>query len=363
MGGISYRPVIKPSITLYHSNYHNSIHWFSNSGSHRVCFLNRCSILRGKAQDLRRYSNSFIVMMQYTVTEGEATPDSHSVSVILGKIRAISDLIRTELPVAAGICVVLGQLLALGKLPGAAEALLGFLTGFFISGSLNISNDYFDLDVDRVNHPDRPLPSGRVSIPGLVILTALFTVAGLVAAMLLNPLALAVAAGIWLIGILYNWRLKEAGLPGNMIVALSVAMTFIAGGVSVGAATSPIVWLFGALAFIFDLSEEISSGAMDMEGDRLRSAKSLALMKGKQFAVHVSCLLYGLFILLSFLPYVLGWLGLTYLALVTATDLVVVYLVYRLVKSTTREEGRARLRQLYLTLILFVIGIIACRLF
>ncbi len=72
---------------------------------------------------------------------------------ITGKIKAISDLVKTELPMAAGICVVAGQLLALGSLPSLAEAALGFLTGFFISGALMITNDYFDLEVDRVNHP------------------------------------------------------------------------------------------------------------------------------------------------------------------------------------------------------------------
>ena len=50
------------------------------------------------------------------------------------KTRAISDLVKPELPVAAGICVIAGEILALHGLPTAFDALLGFLVGFFISG-------------------------------------------------------------------------------------------------------------------------------------------------------------------------------------------------------------------------------------
>jgi geranylgeranylglycerol-phosphate geranylgeranyltransferase len=290
------------------------------------------------------------------------TPDTGTGARIARKVRGISDLLKTELPLAAGVCVVAGQLLALGSLPSLTEAALGFLTGFFISGALMITNDYFDLEVDRVNHPGRPLPSGRITVAELVILTILFTLAGLAMAAYLGLPALLIAAGIWVIGILYNWKFKESGLAGNMMVALSVGMTFIAGGVSVGQATNGLVWVFGALAFVFDLAEEIANGVMDVEGDRLRSVRSLAAVKGRRFALGISGLLYAVFVALSFLPYVLGRLGPAYLVLVIVTDLVVVYLVYRLLKSDTPQEGKKRTRQLYLTLLLFVVAFIAVRL-
>ena len=111
----------------------------------------------------------------------------------VAKARAISDLVKPELPMAAGICVVAGEIIASGHLPPVATGLLGFLAGFFISGAAMISNDYFDLAVDRVNQPQRPLPSGRISVPEVMFLIGLFSVAGFVAAGLLNPLALAIA--------------------------------------------------------------------------------------------------------------------------------------------------------------------------
>ena len=41
---------------------------------------------------------------------------------------------------------------------------LGFVTGFAICAFSMVANDYYDIEVDRVNQPTRPLPSGAVSM-------------------------------------------------------------------------------------------------------------------------------------------------------------------------------------------------------
>ena len=92
------------------------------------------------------------------------------------KFKAIYNLIRPKLPLSGGICVVAGQiLLVLHTLPTLFIGVLGFLTGFFISGAAMITNDYFDIEVDRINHPQRPLPSGIISVNELIISAGLFT--------------------------------------------------------------------------------------------------------------------------------------------------------------------------------------------
>ena len=65
----------------------------------------------------------------------------------------------------------------------------------------------------------RPLPSGRISTKEVMILALLFSAAGLIAAGLLGPIALALALVMWIMSNLYNWRYKETGLFGNMMVA------------------------------------------------------------------------------------------------------------------------------------------------
>ncbi len=269
-------------------------------------------------------------------------------SHILAKFRALLQLVRIDLVFGAGIFVVLGEILGLGGLPSMREALLGFLTGFFVSGSANISNDYFDLEVDRVNQPGRPLPSGRVSVAQLWALSILFAATGLAAAALLAPSVLALAAVAWLAAFLYNMRLKEMGLLGNLTVASCVAMTAIMGGAAVGSING-MVLTFAALAFLFDLGEEIAADAMDARGDEIRSSRSIASKKGRGYALRLSAGIFAVFIMATFIPFLMGWLGWTYLLLIVAADISIAYFITRLIQSSSIEEGRAQIRRLYLT--------------
>lgn len=146
---------------------------------------------------------------------------------IRAKLRACAELIRLDLALGAGIFFVAGEILAFGGLPPLSRVLPGFMSLFFISGSANISNDYFDRDVDRINLPTRPLPSGRISVRELWVLFLIFSIAGLTTAAFLGPLVLALIIIFWGLALLYNIRLKASGFMGNLIVATCVAMTFV----------------------------------------------------------------------------------------------------------------------------------------
>lgn len=285
---------------------------------------------------------------------------SHNISKegLAAKAIAIHDLVKPELPIAAGICVVAGEIIASENLPTIFSGLMGFLVGFFISGVAMITNDYFDLDVDRINRPERPFPSGRISSFELIALALLFSIAGFLAAASLGSHVLIIAIAMWIVSNLYNWRYKETGLLGNMIVGFCLSMLFICGGAAVGGLEKGIVWIFGALVFVFDLGEEIANGALDMEGDEKRSVRSVARIYGKKHALRVSGFLFALFILISFLPFALGWLGIVYLIIFVPMDLAILYFVTKLIASETIQDGRARVRQLYLSTMFFIVAFI-----
>jgi geranylgeranylglycerol-phosphate geranylgeranyltransferase len=275
---------------------------------------------------------------------------------ILSKISAISDLLKIELPAAAGICVVAGEVMALGRLPGATTAALGFLLGFFVSGAAMTTNDYFDREVDKINHPERPLPSGRITITQLVALEAFFSISGLLVAALLGGGVLLAAAVLWVVGFLYNWRYKESGLIGNLLVSTSVASTFVVGGVASAGIANGLTWTFGAIAFMFDLAEEIVGGAMDLSGDTKRNVKSLARVYGKRNALRVSMFLFALVIAGTIVPVAAGWLGYVYLVLALIADTLIAYFAAALYRSKTPEEGRGKTRSLYLTALGLVVA-------
>jgi geranylgeranylglycerol-phosphate geranylgeranyltransferase len=264
------------------------------------------------------------------------------------KARGIIRILRPELPFAAGVCVILGEIVALGGLPPFREALLGFLCGFFISGSAIVLNDFFDLEVDRVNTPDRPLPSGHISPSEAVLLTIVTALIGLGAALLLGVSAFLLCLLFWLIGCLYNWKFKEAGLLGNLMVSANVGFTFILGGIAVGQPWDGMVWCFALMAFLIDLGEEIAGDAMDIEGDQKRGSRSIGIRRGKSFALRISAALFGLVIPISWIPVLWGWAGASYLVLIGITDVLIVVYTVRLLRSETSEEGRKAMRGIYL---------------
>jgi geranylgeranylglycerol-phosphate geranylgeranyltransferase len=263
-------------------------------------------------------------------------------SRILGMLR----LFRFELPLFAGLVVVLGEVLALNGLPSIREVLLGFLSVFFISASALILNDYFDIETDRINTPDRPLPSGQVTEKDVLRLSILVLALGFTASGLIGSAALVVAVLIWCLGFLYNWRLKRTGFLGNLLVSISVGMTFIYGGITVGQPFETIVWVFGSIAMLVDLGEEIAADAIDMEGDRAAGSRSLAITLGKETALRISSLSFLAVVLISFVPFLFGWLELVYLPPMLITDAIILFGSIKLLSPRT-EKPLFYIRMIY----------------
>ncbi len=257
-------------------------------------------------------------------------------------------ILRPELPLAAGMCVALGELLALGGFPRPGELGLGFLCGFFLSGAALVFNDYFDLEVDRLNAPQRPLPAGLLTPAEVLVFGGVVSLAGLAAAWAFGALALVFGLVVWALGFLYNWKLKAAGIWGNLIVSASVASTFVLGGMIAGNPWNRMVWVFALLVGVFDLAEEIAGDALDMEGDRLRGSRSLAILWGKRAALNLTGVLFGVVIALTLWPVWWGDLGLRYLIPIAITDLLILYYTVRLVQNRSEGESRAAMRKLYL---------------
>jgi geranylgeranylglycerol-phosphate geranylgeranyltransferase len=88
---------------------------------------------------------------------------------VIVKIKAIIQILRIDLSFAAGICIIVGELVAIGKFPSLNDVILGFIVGFFISTSVLILNDYFDIEIDKINIPTRPLPSGLIKPSDVII--------------------------------------------------------------------------------------------------------------------------------------------------------------------------------------------------
>lgn len=274
------------------------------------------------------------------------------------KIKAFIKLLRPELLFAAGVCVIIGEIITLRTLPSFPEAISGFLWGFLLAGPAMTLNDLFDIEVDKINDPKRPLPSGLLSVNTVVIFTAVMTLIGIIVSFFISNDAVILYLFFWVIGFLYNWKLKEFGLLGNLSVSSSVAVTIVLGALVVGDPWNKTVLIFTLIIFLFNLGEEIAADAMDIEGDKKRNIKSIAILYGVKTALRFSTLLFISVIILSFLPFLWGIFGIDYLIIVSLMDILILVYTIKLRKSTSKETGHNFIRKIYLSGLLGMILII-----
>lgn len=253
------------------------------------------------------------------------------------QVKGALELIR---PVnVAIIMAVIGAAVLLADGP-ATSAVLAALAGGLIGGAANAINDYFDVEIDRVNRPDRPLPRGAVTPRVAVIVWLTLSAVGISLNLFLHSpapeIAGAAVAGLFA----YSAIFKRTMLLGNLLVAGMTALAFIYGAIVAG---NPEQALFPALfAFLLNLGREILKDIEDMRGDRAGNAGTLPIKKGVPAALGLAT---GSFVLLigsTLVPFLSGAAGTLYLTLVGVVDAVLIVVLV----SAWMDHGPANLARM-----------------
>lgn len=172
--------------------------------------------------------------------------------------------------------VLLGGWLATPSLP--APILLAALSAALIAAAGYVENDRLDLAVDRISHPDRPLPSGSLSVGAARVLFLSGYGAGLVVSLACPPPLPLLAAAVTLLLTAYNRLLKHYPLVGNLAVAAVGGAPFLYGGFAVGD-PGPSA-LPAVLASTFHLAREILKDIQDRPGDAAVNGRTLPIVAG-----------------------------------------------------------------------------------
>ncbi len=180
--------------------------------------------------------------------------------------------------------------------PSWWPVLMAAVTVLLITVSTNAWNDYVDIEIDKVNKPDRPLPSGQVTRNSALIFSIVGTFLSLVAAFFINQPALIIAVASNILLYLYSWKLKCSVLWGNIAVALITALCVIFGGVAAGNII-PVITLSLAVFFAI-LGREILKTMADYRGDFEQNCKTIAVAWGKKKARTYVLIFLGIAILI-----------------------------------------------------------------
>ena len=245
-------------------------------------------------------------------------------------------IIRPLNSVAAGIAVIVAYLIATGTL--IPEVLLLFLAVFFVTAAGNVINDYFDVEIDRVNRPDRPIPSGAVTLPAARAYAVTLFLLGILVCLITNWLCIAIAVGNSLLLIVYAARLKRTPLFGNIAVSYLAGSMFLFGGALNGINGLIHCIPFAGMTFFAMLARELIKDAEDVEGDLASGAETLPIRSGILPTVRIALVCAVLGALTSLVPCL--WWGYWYGVGILVVDAILVSACIRALRSQTPAEVR-----------------------
>jgi len=201
-----------------------------------------------------------------------------------------------------------------GTLHPLLKVLLACISGGIITAASNTINDYFDLDIDRVNRPKRPLVTGKLTLRQAWFIAWSEFGLGIGLSLFINITAFLIALVVSGIIILYSFQLKRLPLIGNFSVSFITAMAFVYGGVTVNRIKETLIPAI--LAFFFHFGREIIKDLQDREGDARGSARTFPLVFGEIAAMGLTTSIFLILAVILPLPFLYGWYHMAYLAVI-----------------------------------------------
>lgn len=269
---------------------------------------------------------------------------------------------------------------------------LGSLCASFMNAASNAINQIYDLEIDRLNKPDRPLVTRALSIAAAWRFSWAFYALALIPTWLVVPypyatlhdkLTAPVAAHqcffIYLAGLLFTFiysapelgRTKTRGLAANFTIAIPRGVLLkVAGWAMVARVGYTEPWFLGGIFGLFLIGASSTKDFADIAGDRAGGCKTLPILYGVEkttkiispfFVLPWLLLPLGALVpdpqdprhaILTGNPWLLSALG----VVLAAWGAYTVYLLRRDPASLTETENHPSWRQMYLMMMAAQIG-------
>jgi 4-hydroxybenzoate polyprenyltransferase len=293
------------------------------------------------------------------------------------RLRTLADFARPFTLIAPALGFASAAATAIGAYPHATwrwELLVPPVIGAIMAAVLNIAsnglNQIYDLEIDRVNKPTRPLPSGRLSMREAWGITIVSFAVAFVLAWNVAPggrrecFWMVVAAAV--ITTLYSvppFRTKRLGIWANVTIAVPRGVLLkVAGWSSVKTAMGFEPWFLGAIFGLFLLGATTTKDFADMDGDRTGGCRTLPIQFG---ATRAAWMISPSFVL-PFLMIPIGawtgiltgnfWLLQALGAFMTAYGLYVCYLMLRRPDDLAVEANHVSWAHMYRMMFVAQIG-------
>ena len=277
-----------------------------------------------------------------------------------GKTKNLVELMRPFTLVYPPLAVVCGAIIAIGAV--TLNVFYGAVAAILLNASSNVFNQYFDVAIDRVNKPDRPMPQNKISNESCIGFGLYLMVVGVIFAYFASPQFLMIVIVAMLFVISYSappLRTKKRGLLANLTITIPRGLLpLVAGWATVASVLTLTPWLFGIVMALFVFGATSSKDFSDIRGDRMYNVKTLPVVYGLEKTARIIAP-FLVFPFLLFVPYVqLGLLAQEFI-LLSGLSLIGFYAAYMLIRSPKEValgKNHPSWKYMYILMALFTVG-------
>ncbi|MFZ4620275.1 MAG: geranylgeranylglycerol-phosphate geranylgeranyltransferase [Bacteroidota bacterium] len=231
--------------------------------------------------------------------------------------------------VITALSILVACLLAGGTQAQIPFMLFASLGGALVGAGGMVINDILDVEIDMINKPDRPIPSGAVDRYDAMMFYGGLTGAGMIMIAYTTKPAFIIAFIAVPLIVLYSKVFKGTPLIGNMLVGALTGLAFIFGGAAVGNMKQAM--MPALFAFLINTGREVIKDMEDVEGDSKNGAATLPVVYGMRNAAIIATMFLVFVIVSTVVPFVNGQYGLKYfIAVNIGVNAVLVYVLYSL---------------------------------
>ncbi len=198
--------------------------------------------------------------------------------------------------------IIIGAIISIEGEYSILKIILAGIAGCITTAAGNVINDVFDIEVDKINRPNRPLPLNKITTKSALNYYYVLLIFSSVIAFQINLTAFLIVIMTHSILFLYSFKLKKIFLIGNISIALLTGLAFIFGGVSVNNYKAAIIPAL--FAMLINFIRELIKDIQDLTGDSFYNIKTvpqkIGVIQTKHFMLVVTCVL----ILFTFYPFI-----------------------------------------------------------
>ncbi len=265
------------------------------------------------------------------------------------------EIIRPLNAVLAVIAVLLMAIIS-GNFTG--DVFMACLVVFIVTGAGNSVNDYFDHKIDAINKPERPIPSGRISLKAAGVYSLVLFIVGVTLAFAISLIPGIISFLSAILMIFYAYNLKRRCLIGNMSISFLTGLSFVFGGVVVGEIVVSVY--LGFFAFLMTMAREIVKDMEDVEGDRMEGATTLPIVHGKRLSSILAAFFMIFASLSSPILYFVGIFNIYYLMVLIVAIAIFLSCSISILRDTSIENTRKVSKRLKIgmmvTFVAFAVG-------